>query len=1130
MQFIADLHIHSHYSMATSKQCDPDNLCVWAARKGLNVVGTGDFTHPGWRAELREGLVDAGNGLYRLSKQRRARLIGDAWGLDLESVYFILSAEISSIYKRGGKTRKIHNLVMVPSFNAAERICARLSSIGNLAADGRPILGLDSRDLLELCLEECEDVMFVPAHIWTPHFSLFGSKSGFDAVEECFDDLVGHITAMETGLSSDPPMNWRLSALDRFALVSNSDAHSPANLARESNLFDCELSYHAIRNALRGNSSGFIGTLEFFPEEGKYHYDGHRKCGVRWSPSETKAHGGICPVCGRPVTQGVLHRVDILADRPEGVHPEAARHFERLVPLRSVIAAALGTSEQSAAVERVYQSLIRSVGPELVILRTAPLDVIKAEAGALVAEGVRRVREGQVIVVPGFDGEYGKVEIFTDAERNELSGQTRLFEVPRIEPEKRQSHSSAGSDEPSGSREQAACLDAGRFVSLFDLRCDRSSSPVTAASMNPQQLAAASLMRGTIVVVAGPGTGKTRTLVNRISELVNNGVDPRSITAVTFTRKAAAEISDRIKNLLGDKLGTSVVRTGTFHSICMQILRAVYGSSGPTVIDESERAFAVEEALASMKTDVPAVSLSDIAEEISRLKSRCIRPGDEAVPQWLAGVYSEYECILDRWNCLDYDDIILETIDWWRNNPQLAEAFGPWFRHLLVDEFQDVNRAQFELVRLWASESESLFVIGDPDQSIYGFRGSDPKFFGMMDSAVPEARRISLIEGYRSQRIIAKAANSVISHNSGPHSTITAVREPVAPIQLAEFPSELSEAIGIVKEIERLVGGTDMLQAGELPAGPDDTNSTYGFSDIAVLYRTGRQADVLEECLAKAGVPYRIAGQTASSMGEEVDRVLTFMKLAADPAGVLKWLRCLRIPKYRLSSDAQSAVAREAEQFGKGRVDLSACCDHLLTLQLPKKEDRDRLLALCTDLTAVASGTDEMTPRELVQRCIEQLQEPMTLGLARLIAYADQFDSVLEFNRHLLLGKEGDWIRIGCGDPESEHVSLMTIHAAKGLEFAVVFVAGCEEGLLPLSRRDSGIASVEEERRLFYVAMTRARDLLYLTYAKRRQQDSGDQARKRSRFIDEIPADCIKKVTLGLRQKPAGGLRQASLF
>ena len=282
--------------MATSKEANPEGLAKAAVEKGLDVIGTGDFTHRGWREELKEKLTEAEAGLYKLKQGPQVR--------------FIITGEISSIYKRDGKTRKVHNLVVLPSLESAEQLSKRLDKIGNLHSDGRPILGLDSRDLLAITLEVCPDAIFIPAHIWTPHFSLFGAKSGFDTIEECFGDLADQIFALETGLSSDPAMNWRLSALDRFALVSNSDAHSPNNLAREANVITGELSFAGIRKALQKKD---LTTIEFFPEEGKYHLDGHRNCKVRLEPEETLALGGLCPVCSRPVTVGVLHRVVELA-------------------------------------------------------------------------------------------------------------------------------------------------------------------------------------------------------------------------------------------------------------------------------------------------------------------------------------------------------------------------------------------------------------------------------------------------------------------------------------------------------------------------------------------------------------------------------------------------------------------------------------------------------------------------------------------------------------------------------------------------------------------------------------------------------------------------------------------------
>ena len=348
--FIADFHIHSKYSRATSRDCVPEALEFWARRKGIGVVGTGDFTHPAWREELKEKLVPSGEGLYTIKEDFRKE--DKVAGADFKP-QFIVSGEISSIYKKNGRVRKVHNLIMLPGLEHAGSISHRLEAIGNLHSDGRPILGLDSRDLLEIVLDMCPEAIFIPAHIWTPHFSLYGAYSGFDDIKECFGDLTGYIYALETGLSSDPPMNWRLSALDDFTLVSNSDAHSPVNLGREANVFNTGLSYQCMLNALKNRGTKeFHGTIEFFPEEGKYHYDGHRACKVCWKPADTKAARGVCPVCGGRITVGVLHRVEALADREEGFVPPAAKHFESLVPLHEVIAASIGYTAASVKVKK----------------------------------------------------------------------------------------------------------------------------------------------------------------------------------------------------------------------------------------------------------------------------------------------------------------------------------------------------------------------------------------------------------------------------------------------------------------------------------------------------------------------------------------------------------------------------------------------------------------------------------------------------------------------------------------------------------------------------------------------------------------------------------------------------------
>ena len=410
MKMIADLHIHSRFSMATSKEGTPENLDFWARKKGISLIGTGDFTHPVWREELKERLVSEGNGLYRLRdeyvKEESRKFPG-------EGTRFVVSGEISSIYKKNGKTRKVHNVILLPGLEAADAMAQHLEKIGNIHSDGRPILGLDSHDLLEMMLDVCPEGILIPAHIWTPHFSVLGAKSGFDSVEECFEELAPYIHALETGLSSDPAMNWRISKLDRYQLVSNSDAHSPSKLGREANLLDIDCSYEGLYRAIQ-TGEGLEGTVEFFPEEGKYHFDGHRKCGVSLSPVEAERLGGICPVCGKKLTMGVDHRVEQLADRAEGFVKKDGKKYESLVPLPEVISTCMGYSAASKKVQGCFEQMIQTLGTEFDILRNVPSEDIKSCAGERIAEGIENVRTGNVKRIPGYDGEYGKIELFDE--------------------------------------------------------------------------------------------------------------------------------------------------------------------------------------------------------------------------------------------------------------------------------------------------------------------------------------------------------------------------------------------------------------------------------------------------------------------------------------------------------------------------------------------------------------------------------------------------------------------------------------------------------------------------------------------------------------------------------------------
>jgi len=416
MEFIADFHIHSKYSRATSRDMDVAHITDWAKIKGITLMGTGDFTHHLWLEELKASLEDLGNGLF---KYPATKIGGSATNSGGKDIYFILTAEISSIYSKRDKGYRIHNLVFAPSLKTVDKINETLSRYGNLASDGRPILGMDAAEIARIVFDIDESCMVVPGHMFTPWFSLFGSMSGFDRIEDCFEKQAPKIFAGETGLSSDPAMSWRISQLDKFTLISNSDSHSPAKIGREANVFDCELDYKTIREVLKTkDKKRFLYTMEFFPEEGKYHFDGHRLCGIRWSPEETKKHNGRCSKCGRPVTVGVMNRVDKLADRPVGYTPSNAIPFKNLIPLDEIISEAKGIGKASMAVERDYRAAIAKFGTEFEILVRAPEGELRKNLPSRIAEGVLRMRKGQVNIQAGFDGEYGKVALFGGEEKS----------------------------------------------------------------------------------------------------------------------------------------------------------------------------------------------------------------------------------------------------------------------------------------------------------------------------------------------------------------------------------------------------------------------------------------------------------------------------------------------------------------------------------------------------------------------------------------------------------------------------------------------------------------------------------------------------------------------------------------
>ncbi|HEX16279.1 MAG TPA: DNA helicase UvrD [Deltaproteobacteria bacterium] len=407
-RFIADFHIHTRFSRATSREMTLENIARWARLKGVDLMGTGDFTHPAYFSELRSKLEEAEKGLYRLKEGER-------------TVRFILTTEVCNIFDQGKRrNRRIHTLIFAPDLETVERINRTLSRYGELQQDGRPTFTFPVKDLVKMILDCSERCLLIPAHAWTPWYSVFGANSGFDSLEECFEEEARNIHAIETGLSSNPQMNWRLSALDRITLISNSDAHSPNRIGREANVFSCEMNYDEITRVIREKDPrGFLFTIEFFPEEGKYHFDGHRSCGVLFSPKETKEHNYLCPVCGKRLTVGVMHRVEELADRPEGYVPARAIPAIHLVPLDEIIAEALGVGREAKGVEREYMRLVEAAGSEFAVLLDLPSEELRRLAPARVFEGIMRVRRGELKIVPGHDGVYGKIQIFPEQHETE---------------------------------------------------------------------------------------------------------------------------------------------------------------------------------------------------------------------------------------------------------------------------------------------------------------------------------------------------------------------------------------------------------------------------------------------------------------------------------------------------------------------------------------------------------------------------------------------------------------------------------------------------------------------------------------------------------------------------------------
>lgn len=960
MYYYTDLHIHSKYSRATSRNLTLEELAIWAKKKGLSLIGTGDFTHPAWFAEIKEKLVQYDDGTFRL-KPEIEREVG-------ASVKFILTVEISTIYKKWDKTRKVHHVVFVPNLDAAENFRNKLDAIGNIKSDGRPILGLDSRDLLETVLESGENSYIIPAHIWTPWFSVLGSKSGFDSIEDCYGDLSEHIFAVETGLSSDPEMNWHVSKLDKFRLVSNSDAHSASKLAREATVFSTDPNYYSIMNALK-TGEGYTGTVEFFPEEGKYHEDGHRKCNVCMTPEETKKHNGICPVCGKPMTIGVSYRVNELSDRKEIITPPStAGKVFSLVPLQEIISEINGVGLSSKSVVYEYERLINTFGSELEILQDIPVDEI-SKSSTLLGEAVSRLRHGKVIKHAGYDGEYGVIRLF---EENELGKKNAInlklaIDLPKETPVKQQILMPV----PASKQEE------------------ESVSPQKKTGLDEYQQSAVKNENSQLLIVAGPGSGKTTVLTQRIAHLIKDkSIQPENCLAITFTRRASQEMRERLNKILENK--ASLLNIHTFHSLCFSILKENYERAGLdenfTVMSEQEKALCKDEKLLE--------------------------------------------------NALGFDDLIILTVKLLTENEDILNTYRSRFKYVSVDEYQDIDENQYKLIRLLVPQDGNIFVIGDPNQAIYGFRGGDAKFFNNFTQDYPETQVINLKNNYRSTNSIVDASNQMINC----FNIVSKFDKPHEKITIHKAPTDKAEAEFIASTIENLIGGHSFFSIDSQRT--DGGECDYSFSDFAILYRTSSQLPPIIEALKRTGMP--------------------FVKLSND-----------------------------------------LLCEQKPVMELINSLNDDE--PICEQLKNSNSEIDDYI-------------------LKYLINIAKTSKDKNEFIHEVSLLTEADTL-----DKRADRITLMTLHASKGLEFKCVFIAGLENEILPLYRSKEE-KEIEEERRLLYVGMTRAKERLFLTHAVKRKWLGMFKNLPISPFLAKIQEDLLKLSKFDKVYEEKDNSEQLSLF
>ncbi len=929
---------------------------------------------------------------------------------------------------------------------------------------------------------------------------------------------------------------------------------------------------------------GFLGTTEFFPEEGKYHFDGHRACGIVWDPPTTLAHNGLCTVCGKPVTVGVMHRVELLADRPQGGRPTHTLPFHSLIPLPEMLGQVYDVGAGSRRVDAEYMKLLGRLGPELVILRDVPVEEIAAVGGERLAEAIDRMRRSEVIAQPGYDGEYGVIRVFGAATAQVSTAQIGLFGDElverRAESVERRAESETAFHEPRPSYEtvdeqaEIAPVEVAPRSNLStplppEVAPRSTLHPLLLDGLNPEQRAAVLCTDRPLIIVAGPGTGKTRTLTVRIAHLIlEQGVAPENVLAITFTNKSAGEMRERLSALLDlpKPLGSAEtleaspagrVTIKTFHAFGAMLLRehaARLGLSPEFVIlTEEDRATLLRQACPDIKQREVDAFLTRISEAKSRLlgvdspklaevigtrtnaedadKSKGKQPHSSVLVSEAVGqarvpfasdqfpqIYRRYEAALRESDAVDFDDLILLPIRLLAEHPDVLAAVQNRFRWISVDEYQDVNLAQYRLLRLLTGGGANLCVIGDPDQAIYGFRGADHRYFLQFEQDFPGAVALSLSRNYRSSQRILDAASQVIARNPDRKSVgILAEFADEVRLDVYRAPTDKAEAEYVVHQIEQMVGGTSYFSLdsgrtdGAIPA------AVRSFADFAVLYRLSALSRPLAEAFDRSGIPYQTVGQAPLSSHKAVREVQAYLWLLHNPRSRVHLETVLAAGNPVFGTQAMERVwagRNEASLPLSGRTAGLSEDTSLLPFAAAASTgfsaaQRSRLLALATFYRALAQGKSERSVARLVERVGQFAAESRggpwsdtdAQHLHKLALRAVPFeDRLADFLEAIALQSETD-----AYDPRADRVTLMTLHAAKGLEFPIVFIVGCEEGLLPYERKGE-VVDVAEERRLFYVGLTRAQNKLILTHARKRVLFGQFMANAPSRFVGDIEA------------------------